>query len=101
VIFEACRPRNFTFGQGIAGRSNQVLPRYDGRAAGAGGEGQVSPEEDLAALFHQHRNSDPAFSQDSEFLWGGLFFVIQYRPRPPAGQRRIQPEKKHQKDRNI
>jgi hypothetical protein len=38
-----------------------VLPRYDGRAAGAGGEGQVSPEEDLATLFHQHRNSDPGF----------------------------------------
>jgi hypothetical protein len=34
---------------------------YEGRAAGAGGEGQVSPEEDLATLFHQHRNSDPGF----------------------------------------
>jgi hypothetical protein len=36
-----------------------VLPRFGGHAAGAGGLGQVSPEEDLAGLLHQHRNSDP------------------------------------------
>jgi hypothetical protein len=34
--------------------------------------GQVSPEEDLAMLFHQHRNSDPDFQQKLEFLRAGL-----------------------------
>ena len=38
-----------------------VLPRFGGSAAGIGGEGRVSPEEDLATLFYQHRNSDPGF----------------------------------------
>jgi hypothetical protein len=40
-----------------------ALPRYDG-AAGVGGEGQVSPEEDLATLFRKHYNSDPGFQSE-------------------------------------
>jgi hypothetical protein len=48
-------------GAAHGGSARLLLDRTAGRAAGAGTEGQVSPEEDLATLFHQHSNSAPGF----------------------------------------